>query len=228
MGSRRDVRARSGAGLAEGTLASAAFRPELLDAAVTGRISDEQWRRRVAEDLADACGSLDRALDLVSGWSALSGRVDTAVLEVLTEIRSRVPVVLVSNATTRLEADLTTLGLADAFDAVVNTARIGVAKPDHRVFEAAAQTVGVAPRRCLFVDDTPGHVAAARAAGLTGLHYTHVDQLRSATAPPKPEPGNGTTDSSASPGPEMSMPTESGSHSRALSVSHGCVPPAVR
>ncbi|MFF4392718.1 HAD family hydrolase [Streptomyces sp. NPDC001552] len=170
------------AGLAEGTLASAAFRPGLLDAAVTGRISDEQWRRRVAEDLAEVCGSVARAQDLVSGWAALTGRVDRAVLEILTAIRSRVPVVLVSNATTRLEADLTALGLADAFDAVVNTARAGVAKPDHRVFEAAAGAVGVELRRCLFIDDTPGHVAAARAAGLTGIHYRHVDQLRNATA----------------------------------------------
>ncbi|MFJ6483740.1 MULTISPECIES: HAD family hydrolase [unclassified Streptomyces] len=170
------------AGLAEGTLASAAFRPELLDAAVTGRISDEQWRRRVAEDLAEVCGSGARAQDLVGGWAALTGRVDGAVLEILTAIRSRVPVVLVSNATTRLEADLTALGLADAFDAVINTARTGVAKPDHRVFEAAAEAVGVELGRCLFIDDTPGHVAAARAAGLTGIHYRHVDQLRDATA----------------------------------------------
>ncbi|MFF4444442.1 HAD-IA family hydrolase [Streptomyces sp. NPDC001502] len=170
------------AALAEGTLASAAFRPELLDAAVTGRISDEQWRRRVAEDLAEACGSAALAQDLVRGWTALTGRVDTAVLELLTAIRRRVPVVLVSNATTRLEADLTALGLAGAFDAVVNTARTGFAKPDRRVFEAAAEAVGVKLQRCLFIDDTPGHVAAAQAAGLTGIHYTHVDQLRRATA----------------------------------------------
>ncbi|PWK64728.1 putative hydrolase of the HAD superfamily [Streptomyces sp. CG 926] len=138
------VRLDRKAGLAAGTLASAAFRPELLDAAVTGRITDDQWRRHVAEDLAEVCGSLDGALDLVDGWTAL--------------------------------------GLADAFDAVVNTARIGMAKPDPRVFEAAAQAVGVTPQRCLFVDDTAGHVAAAQAAGLTGLHYRHVDELRLATA----------------------------------------------
>ncbi len=80
---------------------------------------------RVAEDLAEVCGSEAGAQGLVSGWTALTGRVDTAVLEILTAVRSRVPVVLVSNATTRLEADLTALGLADAFDAVVNSARTG-------------------------------------------------------------------------------------------------------
>ncbi|NEC07571.1 HAD-IA family hydrolase [Streptomyces sp. SID7909] len=170
------------AGLPEGTLAAAAFRPALLDEAVTGRISDERWRQRVADSLAGDCGSAAAAQDLVRGWTALSGRVDADVLDLLTSLRTRVPVVLVSNATTRLEADLAALGLADAFDAVVNTARIGVAKPDHRVFEAAARTVGAEPRRCLFVDDTAGHVAAARDAGLTGHHYRGAGELRGALA----------------------------------------------
>ncbi|MEU9305914.1 HAD-IA family hydrolase [Streptomyces sp. NPDC048269] len=170
------------AGLPEGTLASAAFRPGLLDMAVTGAISDDQWRGQVAEDLAAICGSAARAQELVERWSALTGRVDTDVLDILSEVRRRVPVVLVSNATTRLEYDLSLLDLTDAFDAVINTARLGVAKPDQRVFEAAAQRVGVGLHRCLFVDDTLRHVTAAQAAGLTGLHYQHIGQLRSAFA----------------------------------------------
>ncbi|MEU6976246.1 HAD-IA family hydrolase [Streptomyces sp. NPDC046371] len=86
-----------------------------------------------------------------------------------------------SNATTRLEDDLAALGLADAFDAVVNTSRIGFAKPDRRVFETAARSVGVASDRCPFVDDTLGHVEVARAAGLIGHHDAGVDALRGAT-----------------------------------------------
>ncbi|MFE9468298.1 HAD family hydrolase [Streptomyces virginiae] len=145
-------------------------------------MSDDQWRERVTEDLAATCGQV-RAQGLVHAWSALTGRVDMDVLELLADVRRRVPVVLVSNATTRLEDDLAALGLADAFDAVINTARIGVAKPDRRVFEAAARSVAADLHRCLFIDDTPGHVTAARETGLTGLHYQHVDQLRSTLTP---------------------------------------------
>jgi putative hydrolase of the HAD superfamily len=170
-------------GLAEGTLAGAAFDGELLQAAVTGRLSDEQWRHRVAEVLAPVCGSLARAQDLVGAWSGLTGRIDTDVVELLAALRGKVPVVLVSNATTRLETYLASAGLAEAFDAVINTARIGVAKPDPRVFATAAQRVRVDVRRCLFVDDTLTHVDAARAAGLTGLHHQRFDQLRDMVAP---------------------------------------------
>lgn len=170
-------------GLAEGTLARAAFDGELLQAAVTGRLSDEQWRGQVAQVLTPVCGSPERARGLVEAWSGLTGRVDLDVVDLLAALRTRVPVVMVSNATMRLEAYLAAIGLDEAFDAVINTARIGVAKPDRRVFDIAAQRVGADLERCLFVDDTAGHVTAAQAAGATGVHYQDIAQLRAAVAP---------------------------------------------
>ncbi|MGW0868978.1 hypothetical protein ACWD3Z_00660 [Streptomyces sp. NPDC002740] len=49
---------------------------------------------------------------------------------------------------------------------MVNTARLGVAKPDPRVYRIAAQ-----------------RVQAARNAGMTGLHYHRLDELRRTVAP---------------------------------------------
>ncbi|BBA98203.1 hypothetical protein RVR_4303 [Actinacidiphila reveromycinica] len=166
-------------GLPEGTLARAAFRPALLERAVTGAITDEQWRARVADDLAGACGSARAATAMVAEWTAGTGRVDPAMLALLAAVRRRgAAVVLVSNATTRLESYLQAVGVAGAFDAVLNTARLGAAKPDPRVYAAAAELAGADPRRCLFVDDTAGHVAAAEAAGMTGVHYDGAAGLR--------------------------------------------------
>lgn len=170
-------------GLPEGTLAAAAFAPERLAPAITGRVTDEQWRRAITQDLATACGALDRARSLIADWSSLTGRVDTTVLALLTMARQRVPVVLVSNATTRLESDLYRLGLDDAVDAVVNTARIGVAKPDPSVYRIAARRAGASSERCLFIDDTAKNVEAAREVGMTGLHYRDAVQLREALRP---------------------------------------------
>ncbi|MFF3721723.1 HAD family hydrolase [Streptomyces erythrochromogenes] len=80
--------------------------------------------------------------------------VDQEVVALLRAVREVAPVALVSNATTRLERDLDRQGLAGLADRVVNTARIGVAKPDPRVYRIAAERLGVAIERCLFVDDT--------------------------------------------------------------------------
>lgn len=65
--------------LAEGTLVGAAFDDEILQAAITGRVSDEQWRCQGARALTPACGSSERARDLAEAWSALTGRVNSDV-----------------------------------------------------------------------------------------------------------------------------------------------------
>ena len=62
------------------------------------------------------------------------------------------------------------LGLADTFHAVVASADIGIAKPDPRIFRHAADLLGVAPERCLFIGDRHDTDArGAAAAGMTGV-----------------------------------------------------------
>ncbi|HEY6738599.1 MAG TPA: HAD family phosphatase [Actinopolymorphaceae bacterium] len=167
-------------GLAPGTTARVAFAPERLLPAITGRISDDEWRDQVADGLVEHCGSAERARKLVAEWSEPRGRIDQDVLAFLASVRPHLPVVLVTNQTTRLESDLAALGLAEAFDAVVNSARVGFAKPDPRIYTFAARRTGAAPGRCLFVDDTPRNVETARELGMIGHHYTDLATLHSA------------------------------------------------
>ncbi|WP_033213582.1 HAD family hydrolase [Kitasatospora phosalacinea] len=167
-------------GFAPGTVAGAAFRPERLLPVVTGLVGDGEWRALVAGDLAAGCGSVERARAAVAAWGRQPSRVDREVLALLAEARRSVPVVLVSNGTDRLESDLAALGLDAAVDAVVNSARVGAAKPDPRIYLAAAERAGTPVERCLFVDDTAGHVAAAAALGMHGHHHRGADGLRAA------------------------------------------------
>ncbi|GAB2900185.1 HAD-IA family hydrolase [Streptomyces mayteni] len=166
------------AGLPVGAVAAVAFTPPLIDAAITGRTTDAEWRAAIVTELAAAHGSVDAAEAAVAGWSAVLPRVDHEVVTLLTGLRGVIPVALVSNATTRLDEDLARLGLADVADAVVNTSALGVAKPDPRVYALAADRVGVPAARCLFVDDTEANVVAARAAGMTGVHFRTAADLR--------------------------------------------------
>jgi putative hydrolase of the HAD superfamily len=170
-------------GLAAGSLDAAAFCPARLDLAVTGLITDEQWRLAVAEDLAGVCGSSARALAAVDAWSNLKARSDHQVVSLLAKARQVVTVALVTNATTRLEQDLAQQELSDVADVVISSARIGVAKPDPRMYAIAAERAGTSVGRCLFVDDTAINVAAAREIGMTGVHYRQVEDLRTALAP---------------------------------------------
>lgn len=181
-------------GLGAGRLLATAFAPERLLPAITGRVTDEEWRAFVRADLESEFGA-DAASGAVDEWSSSVGAIDHAVLAWLGTVRRSVPVVLVSNATTRLEHDLGVLGLTDHFDAVVNTARIGVAKPDPRVFVHAASVAGVPTESCLLLDDSIGHVAAARELGMLAVLFTDIASLDEATRflPPIADSGSSRT-----------------------------------
>jgi putative hydrolase of the HAD superfamily len=170
-------------GFLPGSVADAAFTPCRLRPAITGEITDEQWRYAVAMDLAESCGSADRAHALVTAWSNLVPRVDHEVVSLLGQAREVVTVALVSNATTRLERDLAKQELDEVADVVINSARIGLAKPDPRVYILAAHRAGASPDRCLFVDDTAANVVAARELGMSALHYQQLEGFRCLLAP---------------------------------------------
>jgi putative hydrolase of the HAD superfamily len=173
--------AEAAAGLPVGALRRAAFSPDLLHPAITGRVTDEEWRRQiVARVRADhPTADAERA---VAVWSAPAGEVDGAVLAVVLACRARVPVVLLTNATSRLASDLARLGLSDAFDHVVNSSAVGWIKPQPEVFDIALRMAGVPAVEALFVDDTAANVAAAAQLGMVAHHFQGLALLRQTLA----------------------------------------------
>lgn len=172
-----DRRAEEASGLPVGSIRRAAFSPELLWPALTGRVSDGQWRRAVAEKLQGGFPSADaeRAVRL---WSETDGSVDGAVLSLVRGCRRLARVVLVTNATSRLSQDLQRLRLAREFDAVIGSAAVGFMKPEAEIYAAALDVAGVAASEAVFVDDREENVAAATRIGMSGHVYRGVRGLR--------------------------------------------------
>ena len=56
----------------------------------------------------------------------------------------------------------------------------GLAKPDKRIFDLAAASVGIAPSQSFFVDDKKENVEAARALGFQAHQYVGMPQLMAA------------------------------------------------
>ena len=67
--------------------------------------------------------------------------------------------------------------VAEAFEIHTLSCRVGACKPDVRIFEAAAESAGLAPEQIFFVDDLPDNVAGARAAGFDAVLYTSASGL---------------------------------------------------
>lgn len=164
-------------GAEAGVLARTAFAPELLEAAVTGACTDEQWRERIADRLSETIAP-DVAQNLVARWSEPSGTLDADVVAWLDRARAGGRrVFLVTNATTRLDRDLARIGLLEHVDGVVNSSAIGVAKPDPAYYSTALEIADAAPAQCLFIDDLQPNVDAAIAAGITGIHFIDATSL---------------------------------------------------
>jgi 2-haloacid dehalogenase len=60
---------------------------------------------------------------------------------------------------------------------VLVSGSVGLAKPDPAIFELLLARYALAPRRTVFVDDSPGNVAAAVGCGLHGLLFTDAPTL---------------------------------------------------
>jgi HAD superfamily hydrolase (TIGR01549 family) len=85
---------------------------------------------------------------------------------------------VVSNSDGRVEQALQAAGLRQYFDVVIDSALIGVEKPDPRIFHAALDALGVAPEEALYVGDLyEVDVLGARAAGLDAVLLGKPEQM---------------------------------------------------
>lgn len=162
--------------LPPGSITRTAFADALLAPAITGASSHEEWLASLANALRSEHGKdVDEA---VRRWGEPTGSIDEAMLHTLDNLRSTgVPVVLVTNATSRLEDDLARLGIAGAFDAIANSARLGSAKPDSKIYLEAARMAQAELHRCLFIDDLEENVAAASRLGMQSIHFTGIETV---------------------------------------------------
>ncbi|MEU0838809.1 HAD family phosphatase [Streptomyces sp. NPDC005962] len=88
--------------------------------------------------------------------------------EMITDTAERGPVALASSAPRRvIDAVLVHHAVDHHFKATVSSAEVPRGKPSPDVYLAAASALGVAPERCLAVEDSSNGLRAAAAAGMT-------------------------------------------------------------
>ena len=147
--------------------------------AITGRTSDQTWRRQARDALQTRFPEADAqlAIDL---WSESAGTVDESVLDLVRQCRTVAKVGLVTNATTRLQSDLARLGLLDEFDLIVNSSAVGCVKPEPGIYTWALRTIERTPGETLFVDDSPGNVEGAVRVGMAAHLHKSSEGLRDA------------------------------------------------
>ena len=68
-----------------------------------------------------------------------------------------------------------TSALRPHFDVFIESAVVGIRKPDPRIFHLACEELGVAPHESVFLDDIGLNLKAARALGMTTIKVERVD-----------------------------------------------------
>jgi putative hydrolase of the HAD superfamily len=141
---------------------------ELLFGFEEGRIEETEFELRLSELLgvASAEGLIDR---LFSG----SQPEESMVQAVRSARAAGVKTGLISNSwgTSRYPHEL----LAELFDGVVLSGDLGIRKPTPRIYELGAESIGIDPRHCVFVDDLPFNLPPARELGMAVVHHTDAD-----------------------------------------------------
>ena len=157
-------------GLPKGSFIKALYTIPEWRAAEIGEGTEEAWVAAVRRKLDEFAG---RPLpDIRSEWAVMWRTLDADVLRLIERLGGRYDVGLISNSTPRLEGELRDRHKIDGlFKVIVNSALVGIAKPDARIYQLAAERMGVEPSACVHIDDLARNVEGAREAGFQAIHH---------------------------------------------------------
>jgi beta-phosphoglucomutase len=136
---------------------------DILEALFGRALPDEQWRR-----LGDRKEALYREI-IRHNVPAMSGAVE--LVEALHGDGARLAVGS-SGPPENIELCLREMGIRRLFDVVVTGNDVTRGKPDPQVFLLASERLGLAPERCVVVEDAVIGVEAAKRAGMRAVALT--------------------------------------------------------
>jgi putative hydrolase of the HAD superfamily len=143
----------------------------LLGDLETGKLTEEEFEPKFGAVLELAedrhAGLIDRLFGGMRADDAMLGAVGAAK-------RSGVRTGLLSNSWGKGRYDRSRF--PELFDGVVISGEVGLRKPEPRIYELAAEAVGLEPGECVFVDDLPGNLKPARAIGMATVHHTSAEE----------------------------------------------------
>ena len=144
----------------------------------TGRIAEEAYWTMIGERVGWEPAAVQGLIHPI--WEPAA--VDTGVVALLRRISPPVRLAILSNATLRLEDHLQRLGVIGLFAPIVNSARVGLRKPDPAVFQHTLELLGVPAGAVLFVDDKRRNTDVAESLGIPSILFEGAGGLAAALA----------------------------------------------
>ena len=101
--------------------------------------------------------------------------VDRDILNFLRGLRGKYKTGLISNAWSDLRDYIVREKMDDAFDHLIISAEVGVAKPEAKIFKIALEQAGVSPSEAVFVDDFYVNIEGCEKVGIKGIHFKDAE-----------------------------------------------------
>jgi putative hydrolase of the HAD superfamily len=156
-----------------------------------GRITEERFLDQLADELEPDLGHrpvLHRFAEIY--FEALEP--NEPMIELMRDLRRRgYRMALLTNNIREWEPYWRSmLPVDEIFEVVVDSAFVGVRKPEHEIYEITLEQLdGVAPERAVFVDDVEVNCDAARELGMTAVRFHNTEQAIAETEAALAEPG---------------------------------------
>ncbi len=151
------------------------FESQAWQDALVGRISEREFWYAIGPALGlVSCRKIDEFRKRYRNDEA----IDTGVLDLIRQLHGEYKLAILSNNPPGLAEWLSDWKIFDLFDVVYCSGDEGLAKPDPAVFKSTLNRLGALPHEAIFIDDTIGHVEAARSLGLHGILFTKSELLK--------------------------------------------------
>ena len=109
--------------------------------------------------------------------------INEPVLNLIRRLHGRYKLAVLSNSPPGLVEWLAEWDLLELFDEVFCSGDESLIKPDPAAYHLILKRLGILPQEAVFIDDTAGHVEAARKIGMHGIVFTKAAELEQALNP---------------------------------------------
>jgi len=161
--------------LPAGELERRVFESETARLATVGQADEAQ----IWGDLARSFGLNESERDQLAADFFAGDRIDQELVAFIRSLRPRLKTGVISNAWPGIRHYLEQVWrVADAFDTLVISAEVGLAKPDPAIYKLALDRLQVDASQSVFVDDFEINVLGAREVGMQAIHFRTAEQAR--------------------------------------------------
>jgi glucose-1-phosphatase len=147
---------------------------EIFNQLETGKIGKIEFVAAIKELTQNAISEEQ----IINAWNAMLLDIPLRRLQILQQLQLHFDMFLLSNTNEiheeafnkilKSQCGFNSMGVF--FDKVYFSHRVGMRKPDTKIFQFILDETGISPEKTLFIDDSPQHIEAAKILGIQTIY----------------------------------------------------------